>query len=163
MVRQRQAPGKCQRCCPAHRPTGKRFDPRRRHRCHAGAALLLKTSQDQDVGPLDSIAGYGFHLLVTDALLPELARGEMAAALRAAGVTVIGLASQSGVEGTVVDVDGTYQQWFAEQGWNAVAVRPDFYVYGTAVDVTSARALAGELVSALCVETAMAERLARSR
>jgi 3-(3-hydroxy-phenyl)propionate hydroxylase/flavoprotein hydroxylase len=78
-------------------------------------------------------------------------------------VTVIGLASQSGVEGTVVDVDGTYQQWFAEHGWNAVAVRPDFYVYGTAVDVTSARVLAGELVSALCVETAMAERLARSR
>lgn len=112
---------------------------------------------------LDSIAGYGFHLLVTDALLPELARGEMAAALRAAGVTVIGLASQPGVEGTVVDVDGTYQQWFAEHGWIAVAVRPDFYVYGTAVDVTSARALAGELVSALCVETSMAERLARSR
>ena len=112
---------------------------------------------------LDSIAGYGFHLLTTAALLPELERSGTAAVLRAAGVAVVGLASEPDAEGTVVDLDGTYRQWFAEHGWVAVAVRPDFYVYGTAVDTTAAQALAAELVSALCVDTSTAERLVRSR
>ena len=112
----------------------------------------------------DSVAGYGFHLLVTAALLPELERSGTAAALRAAGVAVVGLASEPDAEGTVVDVDGTYQRWFAERGWVAVAVRPDFYVYGTALDAGCALALAAELISALGAETSMAaERLVRTR
>jgi 3-(3-hydroxy-phenyl)propionate hydroxylase len=101
---------------------------------------------------LDSIVGDGFQFLVTAALMPELERGGTAAALRAAGVAVVGLASQPGTDGTVVDVDGTYLHWFAEFGCVAIAVRPDFYVYGTAVDTTTARALADELENALAVE-----------
>lgn len=111
----------------------------------------------------DSIMGHGFTLLVTAAVLPELEREGTAAAPRAAGVAVVGMANQPGTEGTVVDVDGTYQHWFADHRGVAVAVRPDFYVYGTAVDATSARALADELANALAVETATPERLVKTR
>jgi 3-(3-hydroxy-phenyl)propionate hydroxylase/flavoprotein hydroxylase len=104
---------------------------------------------------LDAVTGNGFHLLVTEALRPELERDGSAAALRAAGVAVIGLAARPGVEGTVVDVDGTYRRWFAEHGWAAVAVRPDFYVYGTAVDRSGTRALADELLESLGAETSI--------
>jgi 2-polyprenyl-6-methoxyphenol hydroxylase-like FAD-dependent oxidoreductase len=102
---------------------------------------------------LDSIVGNGFQLLVTAALMPELERGGTAATLRAAGVGVVGLASQPGTDVTLIDVDGTYRRWFAELGCVAIAVRPDFYVYGTAVDTTSARALADELVDALAINS----------
>jgi 2-polyprenyl-6-methoxyphenol hydroxylase-like FAD-dependent oxidoreductase len=112
---------------------------------------------------LDSIVGHGFQLLVNAALMPELERGGTAAALRAAGVAVVGLASQSGTDGALVDVDGTYRHWFAEFGCVAMAVRPDFYVYGTAVDTASARALADELVNAVAVETSTPMRLATAR
>jgi 3-(3-hydroxy-phenyl)propionate hydroxylase len=112
---------------------------------------------------LDSIVGHGFQLLVNAALMPELERGGTAAALRAAGVAVVGLASQSGTDGALVDVDGTYRHWFAEFGSVAMAVRPDFYVYGTAVDTASARSLADELVNAVAVETSKPVRLATAR
>jgi hypothetical protein len=95
--------------------------------------------------------------------LAELERAGTAAALRAAGVAVVGLADQPGTDGAVVDVDSTYQQWFAEHRWVAVAVRPDFYVYGTAVDASSAKALADELVNALIVEMSVPERLVKTR
>jgi 2-polyprenyl-6-methoxyphenol hydroxylase-like FAD-dependent oxidoreductase len=111
---------------------------------------------------LDSIVGNGFQLLVTAALMPELERGGAAAALRAAGVRVVGLASQPGTDVALVDMDGTYRRWFAELGCVAIAVRPDFYVYGTAVDATSARALADELVDALAINSIPA-RLTKTR
>jgi 3-(3-hydroxy-phenyl)propionate hydroxylase/flavoprotein hydroxylase len=93
---------------------------------------------DDGTGPkrLDCIGGHGFQLLVTATLLPELERSGTAAALRAAGVAVVGLANEPG---PVVDVDGIYQRWFTEHRSVAVAVRPDFYVYGTAVDSPARR------------------------
>jgi 2-polyprenyl-6-methoxyphenol hydroxylase-like FAD-dependent oxidoreductase len=102
---------------------------------------------------LDFVAGHGFHLLVTAALLPELERGGHVAALRTAGVVVVGLANEGGTAGAVIDVDGTYRRWFSEHGWIAVAVRPDFYVYGAAVDTQSALALVDELINALAAST----------
>jgi 3-(3-hydroxy-phenyl)propionate hydroxylase/flavoprotein hydroxylase len=103
---------------------------------------------------LDFVAGHGFHLLVTAALLRELERGGYVAALRTAGVVVVGLANQGGgTDSAVVDVDGAYRRWFSEYGCIAVAVRPDFYVYGTAVDTHSALALVDELIDALAAST----------
>jgi hypothetical protein len=87
-----------------------------------------------------------------------LDRGGYVAALRTVGVVVVGLANEVGAPGAVIDVDGTYRRWFSEHGWIAVAVRPDFYVYGTAVDTHSALALVDELINALTVSTP--ERLA---
>jgi 3-(3-hydroxy-phenyl)propionate hydroxylase/flavoprotein hydroxylase len=100
---------------------------------------------------LDFAAGHGFHLLVTADLLRELESGGYVAALRKAGVVVVGLANQGDTHGGVVDVDGAYRRWFGEHGWIAVAVRPDFYVYGTAVDTHSVLALVNELIDALAV------------
>jgi 3-(3-hydroxy-phenyl)propionate hydroxylase/flavoprotein hydroxylase len=120
---------------------------------------------DDGTGPkrFDSIAGNSFHLLVKAALLPELERSGTAAALRAAGVAVVGLANEPGTDGTVVDVDGTYRRWFAEHRCVAVAVRPDFYVYGTAVDTTRARALADDLINTLAIETRIPESTVKTR
>jgi 2-polyprenyl-6-methoxyphenol hydroxylase-like FAD-dependent oxidoreductase len=113
-------------------------------------------------GRLDSVVGHGFHLLVTAALLPEVERGGTAAALRAAGVAVVGLANRPGTDGTVVDVDGTYQAWFVGHRWGALAVRPDFYVYGTAIDALSTQVIADDLVNALAIETSTPQRLVKT-
>jgi 2-polyprenyl-6-methoxyphenol hydroxylase-like FAD-dependent oxidoreductase len=135
---------------------------------HSGSGrgeLSVQGVVDDGTGPkrFDQIVGHQFHLLVTAELLPDLERSGTAAALRAAGVAVVGLANQPGADGTVVDLNGTYQHWFAENGWVAVAVRPDFYVYGTATDANCARALADELVNALAVEMPMPEQLIKTR
>jgi hypothetical protein len=113
--------------------------------------LSVQGVADDGTGPkrLDFIASHGFHLLVTADLLPELQRRGSIAALRAAGVTIVGLADQGGVAGAVIDVDGTYRRWFSEHRCVAVAVRPDFYVYGTAIDTASALALVNELINVL--------------
>jgi 3-(3-hydroxy-phenyl)propionate hydroxylase/flavoprotein hydroxylase len=127
--------------------------------------LSVQGVVDDGTGPkrFDSIAGNGFHLLAAAGVLPELERRGTAAALRKSGVTVVGLADQPRTDGTMVDVDGTYQQWFTEHRCVAMAVRPDFYVYGTAVDAAGAVALADELVNALTVEMSMPERLVKNR
>jgi 3-(3-hydroxy-phenyl)propionate hydroxylase len=132
---------------------------------HSGpgrGTLSVQGVVDDGTGPkrLDSVVGHGFHLLVSDSLSAELERRGTAAELRAVGVAVVGLANQPGTNGPVVDVDGTYRRWFGEHGWVSVAVRPDFYVYGTAVDVPASYALADDLVNALAAETAPPQRLA---
>lgn len=113
-------------------------------------------------GRFDEIAGRGFCLLVTEPLWRELDRDGLVAALGAADVRVValapttttdgatGIATGSTVDGTVVfDIDGEYRKWFAEHDCSAVAVRPDFYVFGTAHDATAARVLARELLDVL--------------
>lgn len=74
--------------------------------------------------------------------------------LAGAGVRVVGLGEAAGGAGPagvhrVRDAEGTYRAWFAELGCSAVAVRPDFYVYGSAGGPEDAVRLAGELVAAL--------------
>jgi hypothetical protein len=81
--------------------------------------------------------------------LPQLDGDGTLAALKAAGVCVVAIANRPGIDGAVADVDGTYRRWFAEYGCVATAVRPDFYVYGTAADVTATRSLAADVVTAL--------------
>lgn len=126
--------------------------------------LSVQGVVDDGTGPkrLDCLTGNGFQLLVAADLLPELERSGTAAALRAVSVAVVGVANQAGTEGTVIDVDGTYQRWFAEYNCAAAAVRPDFYVYGTAVDACGARELADELVNALSVEPSVPQQLVES-
>jgi hypothetical protein len=63
--------------------------------------------------------------------------------------------------GPLVDADGSYGRWFDEEGrgWSAVAVRPDFYVFGAAGGDVDPRTLALELLTALgrSAETGPAE------
>jgi 3-(3-hydroxy-phenyl)propionate hydroxylase/flavoprotein hydroxylase len=92
-------------------------------------------------GHFDHVVGSGWQLLVE----PALATAADAAALAEAKVRVVAL----GGDGGPADVEGTYRGWFAELGCAAVVVRPDFYVYGTATDADSLRALVAELLTTL--------------
>jgi hypothetical protein len=49
------------------------------------------------------------------------------------------------IDEDVVDVEGRYGKWFADQGVAAVLQRPDFYVFGTAATPDEAAALLGHL------------------
>ncbi|MFI7274126.1 bifunctional 3-(3-hydroxy-phenyl)propionate/3-hydroxycinnamic acid hydroxylase [Streptomyces sp. NPDC049879] len=92
---------------------------------------------------LDQLLGHGFVFLAT----PEAAAGLGPAAreLADAGVKVAAVAA----DGPLADVEGVYARWFAEHGWSAVAVRPDFYVYGAAGGDLDPRDLARDLLGAL--------------
>jgi hypothetical protein len=50
---------------------------------------------------------------------------------------------------TVDDVDGAYQRWFDGHGCASVIVRPDWYVYGSAVSPDSLRNLLRSCLSDL--------------
>ena len=81
-------------------------------------------------GLFDDVVGAGWQLLLRDGtdVLP-LAR------LRLPGIVV----ADFGSRGNTVDLDGTYENWFARLGAAAILVRPDFYVFGTccAADVSA--------------------------
>ncbi len=89
-------------------------------------------------GRFDEIVGRGTVVLVTQAAARDIEAD--LARLRERGVVVAVLAdpTTSGPAGDeadgLVDVNGTYARWFADHEACAVAVRPDFYIYGTAAD-----------------------------
>lgn len=99
-------------------------------------------------GRFDDVVGRGFCLLVTPERLAELQNGPLAGSLRQAGVLVVAVSEQVGPD-VVLDVDGDYTRWFAEHGCSAVAVRPDFYVYGCAADEHGTWTLVTELLDGL--------------
>lgn len=114
---------------------------------------------------LDQVVGAGAHLLVDADRVPDPATvlgADLLTALDAVGVRVVlldapgrgaaGPAVGAGVT-RVVDVDGTHRDWLSARGAVAAAVRPDFYVYGTAGDAVSTSALARELACALGAPT----------
>ncbi|MEJ2888200.1 bifunctional 3-(3-hydroxy-phenyl)propionate/3-hydroxycinnamic acid hydroxylase [Actinomycetospora aeridis] len=94
---------------------------------------------------LDQVVGAGAHLLL-DARRVTL-DDDLVAALGDAGVRVVPLHAPGA--GRLVDADGTHLAWLADRGAVAVAVRPDFYVFGTAADPAAVGALARELAAAL--------------
>lgn len=103
-------------------------------------------------GRFDAVVGTGFIVLATTEACRHLERHGGADRLRAAGVILVGISEPGGVDAApVLDIDGTYGRWFAEHGWVAVVVRPDFYVYGSAADLRSVDALTDELVCDLGV------------
>ncbi|MFC8228855.1 bifunctional 3-(3-hydroxy-phenyl)propionate/3-hydroxycinnamic acid hydroxylase [Streptomyces sp. NPDC057287] len=94
-------------------------------------------------GRFDQIVGEGFAFLATPQVVAGL--GPTARELERAGVKVAAISA----DGPLTDVDGTYARWFAEHGWSAVAVRPDFYVYGAAGGGLDPQDLAQDLLRAL--------------
>ncbi|MFD7691639.1 bifunctional 3-(3-hydroxy-phenyl)propionate/3-hydroxycinnamic acid hydroxylase, partial [Streptomyces sp. NPDC059781] len=98
---------------------------------------------------LDRIVGGGFHLLVDEGLLSALETSRLLDDLARAGVRVVVPGDRAAAHpkaAVVHDTDGTYRDWFTELGCSAVAVRPDFYVFGTASGPDAAVGLAGELL-----------------
>lgn len=78
-------------------------------------------------GLFDDVAGTGWQLLLradSVAVLDPAAR----AALAQLGAVVADFAPG----GDTVDLDGVYADWFARLGTQAVLVRPDYYIFGTA-------------------------------
>ncbi|WP_326674381.1 bifunctional 3-(3-hydroxy-phenyl)propionate/3-hydroxycinnamic acid hydroxylase [Streptomyces sp. NBC_01257] len=107
---------------------------------------------------LDQIVGGGFHLIVDEELLGALEQDHLLDDLILAGVRVVAPAGRISAHPralSVRDVHGTYRDWFDELRCTAVAVRPDFYVYGTAGTPDTAVALAGELLSTVRRPTAV--------
>lgn len=102
---------------------------------------------------LDEVAGGGFQLLLGSGPFADVADSVAMRALAESGVHVVLIGDGEPVSHPfatpVRDVEGTYRKWFAEWGCSAVAVRPDFYVYGTANGVEATRALIDELLDAL--------------
>ena len=102
-------------------------------------------------GRFDDVIGRGFTLIVTEKAYSSLRADGTADALHAGGVLLTGLTrepARTEPGRVVLDVDGAYHQWFDEHNAVAVAVRPDFYIYGCAPDVGGARHLAIEVLDA---------------
>lgn len=94
------------------------------------------TGEDQQPRLFDDVFGAGALILRSAEAAAEMSP-ELVAALRELGFAVVRMGGQmgegpgSGIQ-TFKDVDGVYTQWFEDLGAQAVLVRPDFFVYGTA-------------------------------
>ncbi len=99
----------------------------------------------------DDVSGAGWVLVVRDP--SALAGRDDLVAWRAAGGTMVmlGAPAEERAEdwATVDDVDGAYQRWFDGHGCASVIVRPDWYVYGSAVSPDSLRNLLRSCLSDL--------------
>ena len=68
--------------------------------------------------------------------------------LSAIGVTAVHITRANMPGGTAaVDLDATYHRWFSELDADAVLIRPDFYVYGTAATVADLPELVDSLTA----------------
>ncbi len=100
----------------------------------------------------DDVCGAGWVLLARSAdLLAGLGSRDVEAWHSAGGaVVVLGATGDDQGSGrrTVADLHGTYADWFDEHLCNAVIVRPDWYVYGSADSPDSLRRLLATQVAA---------------
>lgn len=79
-------------------------------------------------GLFDDVVGKGWQLLLRGDGVTAAVDRQVADAVAALG----GVVADFGPNGDTVDVDGSYARWFDSLGADAVLVRPDFYVFGTA-------------------------------
>ena len=80
-------------------------------------------------GLFDDVVGKGWQLLIRKADKLSLLDDPSQAFVGQHDVTV----AEFGPDGNVDDLDGVYGCWFDRLGADAVLVRPDYYVFGTAV------------------------------
>jgi 3-(3-hydroxy-phenyl)propionate hydroxylase len=66
------------------------------------------------------------------------------------GMHVVVLGSEAG---QAIDLDGTYERFFAEHGIAAFLSRPDFYIYGVASTSAGAADIIDDLASTLAPTT----------
>ena len=81
------------------------------------------------VGLFDDVVGSGWQLLIRNGGAVVFSKAAQDVIDRLAVVV-----AAFGPGGDMVDLDGTYENWFSELGGEAVLVRPDFYVFGTATE-----------------------------
>ncbi|MET3175846.1 UNVERIFIED_ORG: 2-polyprenyl-6-methoxyphenol hydroxylase-like FAD-dependent oxidoreductase/uncharacterized protein YciI [Arthrobacter sp. UYCu721] len=83
-------------------------------------------------GLFDDVYGSGGTLLLKNAALASELPAHARAALESVGIRIIAL-GQAPAEDTAIDSSGAYSQWLDEIVADAVLIRPDFYVYGSAL------------------------------
>ncbi len=111
-----------------------------------------------EVGRFDALAGYGFVIMIRSDLAGAInpATTSMAAA---SDVKLAFIGRGPAGEGVFEDIDDTYVAWMDAHGCDAVAVRPDFHVWGTASGAQGVAQLVRE-VSELTGASSPAEALA---
>lgn len=119
---------------------------------HAGyLSLQGRVRHGGREGLFDDVVGKGWQLLVRgDGVTPALDRAARDAVARLGGV-----AADIGPHGDTADLDGTYADWFDRLGADAVLVRPDLYVFGTAqlAQLAPLLAAAGQLLGTRAART----------
>lgn len=95
-----------------------------------GGALFVQgmVSRRGRAGRFDDVVGSGWVLLGPSA--DPL--GHLDADLAAWFASIGGVGAHVGGGGPIVDIDGTYAEWFARAGVDVALQRPDFYLFGTA-------------------------------
>lgn len=125
---------------------------------HAGAVFTQAPVGDA-VGRrrlFDDVAGPGFVLLVRRPERLAAIDAVQATAWKSIGGRIVvlgrpraGAGHLDGAPLWAVDLDGTYESWFAEHSCEAAVIRPDRYVYGTAIDASEVPPLVEGLMRAL--------------
>jgi 2-polyprenyl-6-methoxyphenol hydroxylase-like FAD-dependent oxidoreductase len=95
---------------------------------HGAGELFVQgmVSSGSSTGRFDEVAGYGWIVLVRARLMPEIDTLADRSAVR-----VIGVSDVAGLPGVMHDIDGVYTTWLDQHHSDAVAIRPDFHVWGT--------------------------------
>ena len=107
-------------------------------------------------GLFDDVVGSGWTVLSAVADPRDVLEEEQLAFLDDIGAHLVMVTSEEASgDGSVVDLDGAYANWFdGGRRIEAVVVRPDFYVYGTARTMEELPRLVSSLQSALLYDAA---------
>jgi 2-polyprenyl-6-methoxyphenol hydroxylase-like FAD-dependent oxidoreductase len=114
--------------------------------------LQARVRREKREGLFDDVVGIGWTLISIApdprAALDDRGREVLKAlGFRVAAMTPPGQPPAGPDE--VEDVDGAYQAHLAERGWQAMVVRPDFYVFGGVPSLAELPALLGDLAGQL--------------
>ena len=105
---------------------------------------------DDRIGLFDDVVGKGWTVLSPVANPRDVLEEEQLAFLDDIGANLARMVpEEASGDGTVIDLDGKYADWFEGSGVEAVVVRPDFYVYGSVIELSSLSALIDTLRSTL--------------
>ena len=94
-------------------------------------------SSGSSTGRFDEVAGYGWVVMVRASLIPEIDTVTDRPAVR-----VVAVSDVAGLPGVLHDVDGVYTTWLDQHDCDAVAIRPDFHVWGTSAGRDTQRLMA---------------------
>jgi flavoprotein hydroxylase len=113
-------------------------------------------------GRFDQVVGTGF-VVASGSDVAAVLDDSSRARLKELGTHVVRFVSpgeepaadnaRSGQCETVVDLDGVYLSWLSSAGYEAVAIRPDFYVFGGVSSASDLPALLDELAAKVGLDT----------
>ncbi|WTL60278.1 bifunctional 3-(3-hydroxy-phenyl)propionate/3-hydroxycinnamic acid hydroxylase [Nocardia sp. NBC_01499] len=99
-------------------------------------------------GLFDEFVGYGWVLVTRTAEVTAALEGRLRTELDYLGVHVAQVGDADSAA-PILDIDGTYGDWFDELDAVAVLVRPDFYVYGATDTAAATVAMLEQFIGAL--------------